>query len=797
MRFEIRAKCRRGLRIIHEIPDLRLARIEGYNGLGKSSAVRLLELCTGGQPYLNQPALWSTFQDHLISASIRVTALNGAREITWELADPSTWPKVPEPLGDNIGKIKIDGKKATIEDVSKLLSVHRIDGKESFRDAVAIQASTAASLVSDRFGSSGILEDRRGGLDQALADVEDLLPRVSLPDLVATRRAIREASVQLTRAKEALHQASNVTELLEKAADLGKKLEEVRDRGPDLESRIGDLNGKIAECESRLQRLDSQIEIAATQEQKEQLARRELILAKRHLETRQEQREQAYRKLLNASTVARVETSAKGMALVKAELTETLESLSRRLPDIHASPFVARLLGRLAALLGEAEREGLTQQILIPLSSDSREWTVGDLREEFERGAAARTAEPASESAERLQAQIDEVKRRIRLVAIAAEARSRLLEAESRLAQAETRMSTATSELPEETARTVSDMLRSRRTVEEERRGFITRRDDAQQALNVLSGGLSERDLLTNFTTACREAGVSPSRVQGQLDVARSRLEERKANVAAISQVVDRETQTVASWTHGIVAAIQEIHERENLAWLRRAVASLLPAADAETDRQLEFIARLTEATEAARERLTTATQDLLGISAALTDLAVGIRGGRLEESEWTPAARQWMESQVDGWLSQPGVRDSLFKHGTNIGVDLSNMIVMWTDGETAERHSRPFEAFSSGEQAVAYTQARLSLLDDRANEIANRLVALDEFGAFVDAEKMLNLQEVLRHRYRTFPNDQVVLILPLSADKYQAAARGGDNGADRRDLEESGYLVEEIPVEP
>jgi RNase adaptor protein for sRNA GlmZ degradation len=86
VRFEIDASCKRGLRIIRELPDFEVSRIEGYNGIGKSSALRLLELCTGSQPYHGQDNLWASFREQLVHATVRVTGLQGgAGEITWDL----------------------------------------------------------------------------------------------------------------------------------------------------------------------------------------------------------------------------------------------------------------------------------------------------------------------------------------------------------------------------------------------------------------------------------------------------------------------------------------------------------------------------------------------------------------------------------------------------------------------------------------------------------------------------------------------------------------------------------------
>lgn len=72
MHFEIDANCKRGLRIIREIPNYEISRIEGYNGIGKSSALRLLELCTGSQPYRGQDRLWESFREQLVHATVRV-----------------------------------------------------------------------------------------------------------------------------------------------------------------------------------------------------------------------------------------------------------------------------------------------------------------------------------------------------------------------------------------------------------------------------------------------------------------------------------------------------------------------------------------------------------------------------------------------------------------------------------------------------------------------------------------------------------------------------------------------------
>src|SRR4051794_22078060 len=109
MHFTIDAKCRRGLRVIGDVPNISLCRIEGYNGIGKTSAIRLLQLCSGSQPFSDATPAWRTFRTQLVHAQISIRDLNGAHQIEWDI-EPANWPEIPEILGDRIGAVKIDGR---------------------------------------------------------------------------------------------------------------------------------------------------------------------------------------------------------------------------------------------------------------------------------------------------------------------------------------------------------------------------------------------------------------------------------------------------------------------------------------------------------------------------------------------------------------------------------------------------------------------------------------------------------------------------------------------------------------
>jgi len=82
MRFEIKASPRGGLKVIPLIPSHQICRIEGYNGVGKSTAIRILQLCVGDQPFADSERLWRTFREKIGRVRVRVSGLEGAGEIT-------------------------------------------------------------------------------------------------------------------------------------------------------------------------------------------------------------------------------------------------------------------------------------------------------------------------------------------------------------------------------------------------------------------------------------------------------------------------------------------------------------------------------------------------------------------------------------------------------------------------------------------------------------------------------------------------------------------------------------------
>jgi hypothetical protein len=197
MRIRIRAEPVGPLKVLSELPDARLAVMEGLNGIGKTLAVRVLELCTGGRPYSLESAAWQSLCKGIGPLQVVINGLHGAREIRW-VADTRDWVTPPDD-GDSpvsFQEIMIDGKKATLLDVRRLLAVYRIGGEEGIVDTLAGMAEEAGEIVhrwARRYADPN--EGPLARLDTAVATSMSLLGNWSLESyrsLVTSEQDARE-----------------------------------------------------------------------------------------------------------------------------------------------------------------------------------------------------------------------------------------------------------------------------------------------------------------------------------------------------------------------------------------------------------------------------------------------------------------------------------------------------------------------------------------------------------------------------------------------------------------------------
>jgi hypothetical protein len=581
---------------------------------------------------------------------------------------------------------------------------------------------------------------------------------------------------------------------LSEAVRLAGQLDDIRGRGPELSGQLADIEHQQEALAAERSALDRQITETGRREHQDQAARRKFTLARQLVDKRERELRDCAGRLNDAAAEAGTHPDPAQIEALTQQLSRKLDDLTRRLPEINASPFMARLLSDIADRLRTAEAAGLAEEVLIAASAVSPEWTVRAWREVCEQEAASRAAEGATATAREIETDIADVRKRLYLLAGAGELSIRVTQAAENKQRASQRLAVAIENLPHEEAVTLEQLVSAREETESQLAELAERHAAVQHALSLVGGGIDESALRERLARICDETGVPESRLRSQLAAEQERLASAQESVTASGLAAGTAHREADESAATVGAALTALREHPQLTFARNAASGLMSmAATSDADRAA-MLSALRTAMEGAKQNNHGARGQILSIAAALDAVAAQFRGTSkpVEGTRWLKPVQKWLGSQVAEWFTHAEVREALFPHGQDISVDIEGMAVSWTSG--GEPMTRPMTAFSSGQQALAYTRARMAPLDSAGATAANRLIALDEFGAYIAADGMRHLSRYLLDRRKKFPHDQVVLVLPLRED-IQHKPDPADTAATRqwRRLQDLGYLAERI----
>ena len=262
-------------------------------------------------------------------------------------------------------------------------------------------------------------------------------------------------------------------------------------------------------------------------------------------------------------------------------------------------------------------------------------------------------------------------------------------------------------------------------------------------------------------------------------------------------QAARREAAKAETEIRSAAATISEAHD---LSWLRSAVGvGRLPNQAQNVATQARALDEIRERSVAVLDRLGAFRVQLAAIQEALRSVAGVLRGQDPKAERYVPEIQRWLGKAFSQWFNDEKVKAELLPDATSdIQVDVDKEEVVWSEGD--QRKSRPLESFSSGEQAFAYTRARLAVLDEEQPRPANRLIVLDEFGSFIAHDRLSVLLAYLGDRGAAHENDQILVILPLSQDYGLQASRAIGQEKARfvewaAQVTDHGYLVRELAV--
>lgn len=792
MRIHIDANPIGPLKVLSELPDTRLAILEGLNGIGKTLTVRLLELCTGRRPYALKSPAWVSLRNGLGEFTVSVSGLHDGREIRWH-ADSRNWEQTSDdgltPV--QFREITVDGHPATMDDVRALLAVHRVGGDEGIVETLARRADEAAETVR-RWGRR--YADHREGplaqLEAAVADTARLLGTWSSEDYRGLAASAGDARAHVVRAAKDFEAVQQKRDELASALDLRDRLGEMRQRAPDLASRLRSVDDKIMAMEAEREALQRKVRTLAGQ-----LAAAEPLLKEMNNARRTLRRNRDYLSLrLNAAaTMAAAlgipaDTGAVGELI--SQLQEQVAELNTARTALDAVPTMRTLLDQLTSELTQAEAKGLGDQIAVDDPVTEVTLTVSQTRAGMTARRAYLEGQPPSpkardvierqewvarslDRARKLHTLLDEAERYTRLVA-----------------HNEERVNLALAKINPNAVVQMQKLEAQRRESDDRLLQLAAERAALSQQLGGFGDGTTERALTTQLRDVMQRTGVSETDLSETFGEAESDMHRVQLRLTQARDKAAEVRRELLRAEVDVRRAHASLAEHDQVAWVRSTLQGTTLPSDTDTPLQ-----QLT-AIDAARQRVSTVNDrlgDLRGQLAALESALWGVgrhlRGQDPQAKEYVHELQSWFGSHFSDWFNDARVRCELLPTAEGeIIVDVSTREVVWS--EHSGRRARPLEAFSSGEQAFAYTRARLAMLDEDKVKPSNRLIVLDEFGAFIAHDRLAGLLAYLQERANQHPEDQVLVVLPLSHD-YAELARSALGS----EVERFGKMAKEIAV--
>ncbi len=782
MNFKLDAPDRsHGIKVIEAIPDLPLCRVEGQNGVGKTLALHLLELCTGQQPYATQPDAWRTLCQFLGPATVTVGGLKGDEpskerhtlEFTFDWRDRAD--RLPQTVTrDMFDGITLDGQHIEdMDDVRRWLAVIRIAGNETLMETIAGLVAQDRELLRS---AMRVAETRRAQADRALSGMLETFPLQPARRLLDLADELGDLERDRTELKSAREELRETVARLEAAQSAHAAVSDVHANASVLDAEIASLREQLNKAQERREQADKALTAARERESTSAEVEKQLLTAQRWFTRRLNALKRAGEAIEKASADlgAPADKAAVACALEQLEVGREREAAERAdLADLFA---LRDLVESVAHALAPAATGGLRARVVAEF--DGRLLTAGELLEGVRRRRERLAADaPAVEQLDARLSQLEERERDLRRLQGLLTDRDTKTE-ELKAAEEALKKIAGNDDASVDTAADRAAALAAAQRVEIELGSAL---GSAERQRAQLGGGLSLEDLRSRFERSLTEAKTTAAALGDDLRAARGQLVAAEDQLDASAARGEMLATERAEAGRAIEDQTRRLHAESRHARLRGLLGERSPVPGLEHEDLARAWILVHETEERVLERFVRARGALSELTTNITDLVQVIRDRQQSPPELDRVRRLYQKRMRDE-LSDHEVRAALFDGGELTRVDLAQREVRWrTPG--GEPRVRPFEAFSSGERAFAYVQARLA----SAGQVVanNRVVAVDEFGAFLSHDRLVRLQQAVERQLAAGIVDQVIVVLPF---RGVVSEHGGV--AARGDQEEAGYVT-------
>jgi hypothetical protein len=778
---QISASPSGGLRVIKDIPALRPCRLEGRNGIGKTMAVRLLTLASGQQPYSDDPASWKSLRALVGGATIRVSGLSGPVSVAELALTPAEWPaEVPLEIGDWLGLLTVDGDQRPASELFERLDVVHLSGTERLGTTIDRRQGSYEVALRETVKRLRALNDQRIELGEMSERVAFLTPAHETKD-----RERRDVSEQRLRVlDEECEQLRTCVTDLQRASTLQMQIDAGGDG--DHEAKVSELRGQRAETEKLLKQAQAEVN-AAVKALGEGSSVQKAIAA-------QERKLTKVRKRQASTRSRRVELSS---ALGLRDVADCLKNI---LPD-DLVQLVRDALAETATELRDLEREHYRREM-----SSTQRAIHDELRVVLDQAIAAGQTEFIVGRLDEVDLTIGDLGRALSSPPVVEDGAGSTDLAEMRERQASMQELVDLDERAHRDEQEKTEILKKIEELRKEaphRDAVQLRVDRARAKQQTLSATLEEQSRRLGSLLAGRLDGVGIHEAETERD---ELLAHQKVDVSGVSEAL-ADAIGVLSVRTGEVSALRETVTDLDAAEARRRVARRTLSAQLRGDPKLSWAAHAAgldpaggTTTEIDWQRLSDRLTTLRRTVDALVNDTGGLEsvassGPGAMQGRYGEAIRAHLEAEAVADFSDPSILSALFDDGRITHFDLGDATVTWETAE-GEARTRPLTAFSSGEGALGFIRARLRQIAANADE--NRLVFLDEFGAFIAADVRRPLAELLTGDEMGTLASQVIVMLPLQVDyateMAQTTGALHERYADRvAQLRDHDYFVEEF----
>ena len=757
MRFGIDAKTRGGLRVIPTIPNITRCWLEGRNGIGKTVAVRLLELVAGKQPYADDTSGWMALKENLGPTTISIDEFPGTasiQSIGIELT-PDQWPNHPSILTNELGRVFIDGNLSNYQTLRKYIDITRISGDETV-------VSHLRTLVGVHHGltvrGQTWLEETAQEADGILTPIVIDFQKLSKSQFESTTDAVRIAEKHFTTSSSQFDLISRRRRDLETLIELSDIKKEQELLGPRVQAALEESNLNVRRLTAQKDQLADQLRLLVPEHAVSQQLQKELEALQQLRDGRLERAARTHSTAQQA--LQTVHLNGQTIAAARRATHQERRDLLAERASLASLPDVLEIIEATRAPLAEIEASSLDTEIVAIVEGTQRV-TASALRLGFDARTEELKGHAAYEALSGIDGRVQDKNKYLRrldsLAALESDARRKA----ALLAKVEGQIDIKTKQLRASTGNEYSGLLDGLQKIESELTSAIKREAEYRVHLDLLnrSGGAQELDLKIGELAQCLD--ISPEQASGQLDDVVQRQQEMDSELQQSRSTLTGARNAHKTLTYELERLLRLLARGADYEWLRNSVPTgYLPTMSTDQRDAIRQLTCLAEAARSVQLKIEASLDQLAAIQQALEHITRSIAMHREPPRiPYIENMTKWYEAQMALYLSNDNIRETIFDGGEFLRFDLMNGFVIWRT-ESGEQRRRPIEAFSSGERAFAYMLA--AILGHSKSDAEYRVFFLDEFGAYIEDRRRDRLWHFLDERLlRVGIASQVVLILP------------------------------------